>query len=150
MNRRRSVQRAGYGKEIRLKENKLIIIRGLPGSGKSTKAKEIVCCDDTETTKHYEADMFHIINGEYCFNVKNIKDAHKWCQASTAYWLNRGCTVVVSNTFTTIKEMEPYFEMAKQYGAYIEVIEMKENYGNVHNVPEDVLQKMADRWEEYK
>lgn len=131
-----------------MKENKLIIIRGLPGSGKSTKAKEIV--EKTDHSAHCEADMFHMIGGEYCFNINNIKDAHKWCQASTAYWLNRGYTTVVSNTFTTIAEMEPYFEMAKHYGAYIEVIEMKEDYGNIHSVPEDVLQKMADCWEEYK
>lgn len=128
-------------------DNKLIIIRGLPGSGKSTKAKEIV--KEIDFAVHLEADMFHMIDGTYCFMTANIGDAHKWCQSQTAFWLNRGRTVIVSNTFTTIKEMEPYFELGKKYGAFIDVVEMKGDYGNIHDVPVEVLEKMKNRWEKY-
>lgn len=129
-----------------MKPNKLIIVRGLPGSGKSTKAKELL----NDKTKHFEADMFHTINGEYCFDIKNIADAHKWCQSNTAFWLNRGFSVVVSNTFTTLSEIEKYLDIADQYDVETEYIEMKENFGNIHNVPQEVLDKMKSRWEELK
>lgn len=125
----------------------MIIVRGLPGSGKSTKAKELITAEDV---KHFEADMFHTIDGEYCFDIKNISDAHKWCQAQTAFWLNRNYTVVVSNTFTTLNEIEKYLDIADQYDTEVEYIEMKETYGNIHNVPQEVLDKMESRWEELK
>ena len=124
----------------------IILIRGLPGSGKTTEAKKM---QKAIGAKHFEADMFHTIDGVYRFNVNNIADAHNWCQAQTAYWLNRGSNVIVSNTSTTIREMEPYFKMAKKYGVDVEVIEMKGDYGTIHDVPEDVIQRMKDRWEDY-
>ena len=55
-------------------EKVLYIVRGIPGSGKSTFAK-------TLGGQHYESDMFFINeNGEYNFDVTKIKDAHQWCQ----------------------------------------------------------------------
>lgn len=126
---------------------KLIIIRGLPGSGKSTKAKELLL--SLENSIHFEADMFHMINDEYMFDVNNLADAHKWCQSQTVFWLHKGSTVIVSNTFTTMNEMKPYFEMAKKYSAEIEVIEMENNYGSIHNVPTETIDKMKSRWENY-
>ncbi len=54
-------------------ENTLYIVRGIPGSGKSTFAK-------TLGGQHYEADMFFIDeNGVYNFDFTKIKDAHQWC-----------------------------------------------------------------------
>ncbi len=130
--------------------NKLIIIRGLPGSGKSTKAKQIVKADKTNRTKHFEADMFHILDGEYHFNIDNAVSAHEWCLASTEHCLSKGYTVVVSNTFTTSKEVRAYLDIASKYGVEVEVITMREDYGNIHNVPQEVLDRMKSRWEEFE
>jgi predicted kinase len=126
----------------------LIIIRGLPGSGKSTRAKEILLSMDA--CKHFENDMFHIVDGNYHFKIENILDAQRWCQGSTAFWLNRGHSVIVSNTFIKIIDMEAYFDMAKSYGARLKIIEMKSNYGSIHNVPDKALKTMEKGWEELK
>ncbi len=130
--------------------NKLIIIRGLPGSGKSTKAKQIVRTDKTNCTKHFEADMFHVLDGEYHFNIDNAVTAHEWCLASTDHYLSKGYTVVVSNTFTTLKEVRAYLDIASKSNVEAEVITMREDYGNIHNVPQDVLDNMRLRWEEFE
>ena len=56
-------------------EKVLYIVRGIPGSGKSTFAK-------TLGGQHYEADMYFIDEeGNYKFDGTKIKDAHKWCQS---------------------------------------------------------------------
>src|SRR5690606_5521633 len=105
--------------------HKLILIRGLPGSGKSTLARNLL---ERYTTfvwsfRHFEADQYFIAaDGVYNFNPKLLKNAHTWCQCSTSYWLRNGATVIVSNTFTTLKEMQPYLDMADRYKTGVEVV----------------------------
>jgi predicted kinase len=124
---------------------KLILIRGLPGSGKSTIARSF----HDAGYAWFEADMFHLNEeGDYCYNPDNIKSAHEWCQNSTLLHLKSGLKVVVSNTFTRRFEMEPYFKMARELGIEPNVIEAKGTWQNDHGVPESVIEKMRKRWEE--
>ena len=115
---------------------KLVLIRGLPGSGKSTIAKSMA------GYKHYEADMYHMVDGEYVFDFNNIKKAHEWCQSSTLAELEKGGRVVVSNTFTEKWEILPYIEFGYSYS----VIVARGEFENTHKVPEDVLIKMKARF----
>jgi len=50
--------------------SKLILVRGLPGSGKSTFAKTFGCL-------HVEADMFYIVGGKYRFDGTEQKPTPK-------------------------------------------------------------------------
>jgi predicted kinase len=127
--------------------NTLWLIRGLPGSGKSTIAKQIV--RDNPNTSHYEADMYFIDSkGNYVYNPALIKNAHNWCQTKTEKDLKAGKNVVVSNTFTQTWEMDWYKKVAKEVGADVKVIVAKGNYKNVHGVPEEILAKMKQRWQD--
>lgn len=120
----------------------LVLIRGLPGSGKSTMARSM------STHAHYEADMYFTdASGVYRYDAGRIKDAHEWCQRQTFNALANGKSVVVSNTFTRRFEMAPYFKMAKTLGIDIRVIEARGNWPNVHGVPADVVDRMRKRWE---
>ena len=125
---------------------KLILVRGLPGSGKSTIARSL---SDGTWTRHLETDMYWIntITGEYEFVPERIKDAHLWCQKGVDHILNQGYSVAVSNTFTQKWELQPYFEIAKKYGIIPQVILCQNQFKNIHNVPEEVLVKMKDRFE---
>ncbi len=128
-------------------EKILYIVRGISGSGKSTFAKTLV----TKDYCHKEADMFFIDrDGNYNFKPSQIKDAHKWCQEEMNFLMRlEHSPVVVSNTFTQEWEMDPYFEMAKEYGYKIFTIVVENRHGGVndHNVPDEVLTKMRDRFE---
>lgn len=122
----------------------LRLIRGLPGSGKSTFARGTGLL-------HYEADMFFIQpDGEYKFNPGLIKQAHEWCQNSVRCALYARRSVIVSNTFTTLKEMQPYIEFAKKCEADLKVYRMTGNYGSIHNVPDETIERMRNRFEDYE
>jgi predicted kinase len=120
----------------------LVLIRGLPGSGKSTIAKNLI-----GWYWHVETDQFWMVDGEYKFDMSRIKEAHQWCQDKTKSMLNMGQSVVVSNTFTTAFELLPYFDIAKEFGIKPQVLLAQGQFGNIHNVPDEVLAKMAARFE---
>jgi predicted kinase len=126
-------------------EKILYCVRGVVGSGKSTFAK-------TLGGRHYEADMFFIdpTTGEYKFDGTKIKNAHAWCldRVKTDMAVARE-KIVVSNTFTQEWEMEPYFTLAKEYGYKVFTVIVENRHGgtNVHNVPEDKIEQMKNRFE---
>ena len=123
---------------------KLILVRGLPGSGKSTLAKQIA--KSMENCYHMETDKFWA--EDYSdFDLSKLKQAHQWCQAHTFDYLHDGFSVVVSNTFTQRWEMQPYFDMAIEFGINPQIITCYGNFGSVHNVPEDAIIKMKNRFE---
>ena len=128
----------------------LTLIRGLPGSGKSTLAKKLA--GDTGEVipliDHFEADMFFIgFDGSYNFIPERIGEAHAWCQAQAERVLTSGHDVIVSNTFTTERELRPYFEIAKNAKAQVVVYLAQNSFQNVHGVPPEVLVKMRKRFD---
>jgi predicted kinase len=125
-------------------EKILYIVRGIPGSGKSTFAK-------TLSDNHYEADMYFLDQeSNYVFDGTKIKNAHAWCldKVKTDMAVARK-KIVVSNTFTQEWEMEPYFELAKQYGykVFSIIVENRHEGINQHGVPEDKIEQMKNRFE---
>jgi predicted kinase len=122
----------------------LYLIRGIPGSGKTTEAKKIV----NETgALHFEADMFFERNGPYKFDPTQIRAAHQWCQASAKKALSEGKSVVVSNTFVKQWEMAAYLNMATELGVEVNIRTMNGKYKNVHGVPQDKVNQMAENFE---
>ncbi len=125
----------------------LTIIRGLPGSGKSTFAAKIA---SPLLAVVLEADQFFSREtGLYKYDKSKIKDAHKWCQDQTFGYLRDGYNVIVANTFTQRWEMQPYIDYCVEVGHAFTVITCEGNYGNVHGVPEEAVERMRKRWEPY-
>lgn len=124
-------------------EKTLYIVRGIPGSGKSTFAKSL-------GGVHLESDMYFMKDGNYNFDPEKLKEAHNWCRHSVMDAMKQGVPkVVVSNTFTQKWEMEPYFILAEELGYRVFSIIVENRHGgrNLHDVPESVLAKMRDRFE---
>jgi predicted kinase len=127
----------------------LYLLRGLPGSGKSTLSEQL-------GGSHFETDKYFVgENGEYNFDGSKLKEAHQWCQDSVAnamvlnHTTGENETIVISNTFTQEWEMKPYMDMAKNWGYTVFSIIVENRHGGVnqHGVPDEKLQQMNDRFE---
>jgi predicted kinase len=130
----------------------LFLVRGLPGSGKTSFATHIwneyaIC----------EADQyFYDKEGNYNFDPSKIKDAHAWCKNKVEtmmgdHQLNEQYypEIAVSNTFTQEWEMEDYYKLAEKYNYKVVSLIVENRHGgkNVHGVPEDKLEIMKNRFE---
>jgi predicted kinase len=124
----------------------LIILRGIPGSGKTTVAS--VLQDELSTV--YSADDYFMHDGVYKWDASKIGNAHAECQSNVAHAMKNGQPkIFVANTNTTKKELEPYYRMAEEHGykVYSLIVENRHNGQNVHNVPKDTLEKMSNRFD---
>jgi predicted kinase len=131
---------------------KLYIVRGLPGSGKSTFAEALVGSDFLVC----EADKYFIVDGEYKFDGTKIKQAHEWCRNRVETYMKDSLVndqfyreIAVSNTFTQEWEMESYYKLAEQYGYVVFSIIVENRHGgkNAHGVPDEKLEQMKNRFE---
>lgn len=124
-------------------KGKLYIYRGLPGTGKSTAARKNYDVDFV-----FEADQYfqNEVGGEYWFDPAQLGNAHRWCLWKTQQAIDRGYNVAVANTFTQLWEMKPYFDLTPN----VFVIRCTGPFRTVHDVPDDVIKKMSDRFEDYE
>jgi len=123
-------------------EKVLIMVRGLPGCGKSSFAELLSRAICT-------ADDFHMRNGKYVWTYERAGAAHIWCQRKCQRFMKAQAErIVVANTSTTERELKPYYDLARQFGyvVYSVVVENRHNGVNVHEVPEATLTKMKERF----
>jgi predicted kinase len=120
----------------------LILIRGLPGSGKTTFAKSI--CNLVVSAD----DFFTDDEGNYNFDVTKLSLAHDWCYSQVAFHLSYGHSVAVANTFTQEWEMQRYFDLAEEYRIPVFSVIVENRHGNesIHDVPKETIEKMRKRF----
>ena len=121
----------------------LVLIRGLPGSGKTTIARTLALVG----YEHHEADHYFERGGVYKFDPFELIKAHSWCLERAKHSMARRVRCVVANTFTQRWEMQPYLDAAKAAGVTVRVIEARGEWENCHGVPADAIERMRRRWE---
>lgn len=130
------------------KRQHIVLLRGLPGAGKTAFAKLIA--ENNCYPVFSVDDFFTDENGHYEFEFSENYKAYDQCLINTEKALKDGISkVIVHNTFTMDWEMKPYFNLAKSYNCQIFVLTV-ENYHNgqnTHGVSNEQLKKMADKYQ---
>lgn len=130
----------------------VILMRGVPGSGKSTWAQKFQDEHDGDSLI-VSADDFFMREGKYVFEPARIGEAHATCfrdfhAAVVESDIHYG-SVIVDNTNVGAYEVAPYWTLAASMSrdVRIEIVEMVVPLEvcfarNGHNVPEEVILSM--------
>jgi len=117
----------------------LVLMRGVPGSGKSTRAARL---KEDQAYEHFEADMYFMRNGKYVFDKNTLPAAHDWCLAKTREALQAGRSVVVANVFETHEDVRPYALLGYPW----EIVDATGRWLSSHGVPPDKIEALRASW----
>lgn len=130
----------------------LFIMRGLPGSGKSTVVKAIT--DTFRSNAVCSADDYFFRDGEYRFDAALLSKAHEACQNRAKDSCNGGvAAVVVDNTNVRRWEMKFYLQLAGQRDYVVVPVQPKTAWRwnpaelaarNKHGVDVDTLKRKVN------
>lgn len=126
-----------------MSNKKVVIIRGLPGVGKTTMALSFA----DRGYVHCEADHYFHQDGVYTFNAAELTEAHEYCRNKAIAALERGQRVVVANTFTRKWELRELISQLPVSYDDVEVLVCHGGTGSVNGVPEHKVEIMRHRWE---
>jgi len=146
-------------------KKELIVLRGLPSSGKSYLAKQLA----GETGSVFSADDFHTDpkTGKYNWKPENVSKAHKWNHERVKKAIEEGISpVVIDNTHIKKWELialKPLVQLAQQNNYNVKIEEPNSNWYHwdtafdpealyernktTHNVPLESIKKMVENYE---
>uniref|UniRef100_A0A8D3AEM4 NEDD4 binding protein 2 n=1 Tax=Scophthalmus maximus TaxID=52904 RepID=A0A8D3AEM4_SCOMX len=142
---------------LRLEGNVLVMLRGAPGSGKTSLARAmlehnpggvILCTDD------YFARL-----GQYQFDPTALGEAHEWNHKRAKEAFDRGTNpIIIDNTNMQGWEMKPYVVQALKHGYKVLFREpdtwwknkpRELERRNTHNVPVETIRRMLFGYERF-
>lgn len=136
------------------KKGTLVLVRGLPGSGKSHLAEELRSLTSAEMGV-CSADDFFYENGVYNFDPSKLAEAHLQCQSNTFARYSIDDIAFVANTFTQRWEMQSYLVFVETFGLNLLVLNLFDAglsdeqlaQRNTHGVPMQAIAQMRARFE---
>ena len=139
--------------KVEVPEKLLIIVRGLPSSGKTTLTKillafggESICSDDYMTMP----------DGSYQFSRQGFIESHKTCQQDCETLMQKNISpIIIHNNMGEAWEAEKYFELANNYAYSPMVLNLYDAGLNdselasrsTHSMPQHLIQKVRQKWD---
>ena len=136
--------------------NKVFIIRGLPGAGKSNYVTLLTANLSPSDYAIHSTDHYFYSEGSYMFNPRQLEQFHQQNQAAFGKSLQKKVPLVIcDNTNIEAWQIDNYVTLAKKYNYEIEVVSIgffkspqhQTLYAsrNNHNVELGVIQSMAKK-----
>ena len=122
-------------------DKKMFIMRGVPGSGKSTYAKELlnnfgINIDSNKILKSHilsTDDFFYDENEIYRHDKRKLKKFHQLNESRAEIQMLLKCSpIIIDNTNIDIANFVNYYKLAKSYNYEVEIIN-PENYNSEEN-----------------
>ncbi|XP_027692126.1 NEDD4-binding protein 2 isoform X2 [Vombatus ursinus] len=135
----------------------LVLLRGLPGSGKSFLARKLL--EENPNGIILSSDDFFYKNGQYQFDGNLLGEAHEWNQKRAKEALEKKVSpVIIDNTNLQAWEMKPYIILSQKYKYKIHFREPDTWWKfkpkelarrNIHGVTKEKIARMMEHYERY-
>ncbi|XP_016062130.1 PREDICTED: NEDD4-binding protein 2 isoform X2 [Miniopterus natalensis] len=135
----------------------LVLLRGLPGSGKSFLARTLQ--EDNPSGVILSTDDYFYINGQYQFDVKYLGEAHEWNQNRAKEAFEKKVSpVIIDNTNLQAWEMKPYVALSQKH-KYKVLFREPDTWWkfkpkelarrNIHGVSKEKITRMLERYQRF-
>lgn len=132
-----------------MKNYNVIIMRGLPGAGKSKFRSDF----SGFNKKVFSADDFYMKDGVYKFDASLQHEAHMWCFKCFQFYIKAPCPdreyLFIDNTNIRAWEIAPYYTLAEasEYVESVQIVTILCDLAtsmakNIHDVPNNVIFEM--------
>ncbi|XP_074848737.1 NEDD4-binding protein 2 isoform X2 [Carettochelys insculpta] len=133
----------------------LVLLRGVPGSGKSFLARTLL--EDNPSGIVLSTDDYFYKNGQYQYDANCLGEAHEWNRkrAKEAFE-KRISPIIIDNTNIQAWEMKPYVALSQKYKYKVMFREPdtwwkfkpKElERRNIHGISKERIKRMLERYE---
>lgn len=122
---------------------KLVIMRGIPGSGK-TKYCELCLSNFVRVSSD---DYFIDANGLYTFVQSEMFKSHDWCYDKVITLLKAGKDVVVDNVFSKLRDFKKYFDLP--FEVKCRIYHIVAHHGTTKNIPFHVVKQSELNYESH-
>nr|XP_019607539.1 PREDICTED: NEDD4-binding protein 2 isoform X2 [Rhinolophus sinicus]XP_019607540.1 PREDICTED: NEDD4-binding protein 2 isoform X2 [Rhinolophus sinicus]XP_019607541.1 PREDICTED: NEDD4-binding protein 2 isoform X2 [Rhinolophus sinicus]XP_019607542.1 PREDICTED: NEDD4-binding protein 2 isoform X2 [Rhinolophus sinicus] len=156
------IQEAPVAQTVRKKTSSyvglvLILLRGLPGSGKSFLARTLQ--EDNPSGVILSTDDYFYINGQYQFDVKYLGEAHEWNQNRAKEAFEKKVSpIIIDNTNLQAWEMKPYVALSQKH-KYKVLFREPDTWWkfkpkelarrNIHGVSKEKITRMSEHYQRF-
>lgn len=138
----------------------MVLMRGLPGSGKSSLAINFLhhCLGSVNRDEFiFSTDDYFHNSGQYVYAPSKLEEAHGWNQRRCFANMKRGVSpIIIDNTNLKMWEMKVYCVMGVKFGYIIEILEPTTPWAlqpdilstkNSHGVDKRKIREMMERYQ---